>query len=304
LGTIARTRCRAWISGRVAITLSDAIGALAAAVIDTSFLLLVIAAAAREIIAGQNWRNLKVLIPVMVLALGNVGFHAEAYARGAADYGIRIGTAAILILVMLIGGRVVPSFTHNWLVRKNPGRLPLPFGTFDAIAIALSGVALAAWIIVPVGSLTAMLLFVAGVLQMLRLARWAGDRTVQERLVLVLHVAYAFVPLGFLLAALAAYGTILPSAGMHAWMVGAAGMMTLAVMTRASLAHTGRPLVASLGTQMVYAAVFAAAIARVAAALLPAWIDPLVHIAGFAWIAAFAGFAALYAPLLLRPHTP
>ena len=96
-----------WISGRVAITLSDAIGALAAAVIDTSFLLLVIAAAAREIVAGQNWRNLKVLIPVMVLALGNVGFHAEAYARGAADYGIRIGTAAILILVMLIGGRVV-----------------------------------------------------------------------------------------------------------------------------------------------------------------------------------------------------
>jgi uncharacterized protein involved in response to NO len=148
------------------------------------------------------------------------------------------------------------------------------------------------------------LLFVAGVLQMLRLARWAGDRTVRERLVLVLHVAYAFVPLGFLLAALAAYGTILPSAGMHAWMVGAAGMMTLAIMTRASLGHTGRPLVASFGTQMVHAAVFAAAITRVAAALMPTWIDPLVHIAGFAWIAAFAGFAVLYAPLLLRPSTP
>ena len=82
------------------------------------------------------------------------------------------------------------------------------------------------------------------------MARWAGERTLRDRLVLVLHVAYAFVPIGFGLAALSAIGLAVPSAGLHAWMVGAAGMMTLAVMTRATLGHTGRELNASTATQL------------------------------------------------------
>ena len=108
-------------------------------------------------------------------------------------------------------------------------------------------------------------------LQCVRIARWAGERTVRERLVLVLHVAYVFVPLGFSLTGLAAFGMVSESAGEHAWMVGAAGTMTLAVMTRASLGHTGHDLVAGAGTQAIYVAVIAAAGARVAGALLPAW---------------------------------
>jgi uncharacterized protein involved in response to NO len=291
-----------WAAGRVVVTVSAEVGWLVAALIDSSFLLLVIAATAREIIAGRNWRNLKILIPVALLGLGNVGFHAEAYLRGAADYGLRVGIAAILVLMMLIGGRVIPSFTHNWLARNNPGRLPIPFGAFDAIAIAISGIALALWIAEPFGKATAVALFAAGLLQAARLARWAGERTLRDSLVFVLHVAYAFVPVGFVLVAVGALGLVLPSAGLHAWMVGAAGMLTLAVMTRASLGHTGHVLTASIPTRLIYAAVFVAAIARICAALEPGWSDLLLHVAAFAWAGAFLGFTFVYGPMLWSPR--
>ena len=290
----------AWIAGRGAVAFSTKIGWLPTALIDVGFLALVLAAATREIIAGRNWRNLKVLIPVTVLALANAGFHFEAHAFGVADVAGRIGVAAILVLLMLIGGRIIPSFTRNWLARENPGRLPIPFEKFDGVVIGISTAALCIWVIVPDGSVSGMALLVAGVLQLLRLARWAGDRTARERLVLILHVAYAFVPLGFCFTALAAFGVIQPSPGLHAWMAGAVGTMTLAVMTRASLGHTGHALVAGAGTQAIYAAVVVAALARVVAGLLPEWNIALVHVAAFAWIAAFAGFAILYGPMLFR----
>jgi uncharacterized protein involved in response to NO len=228
-----------WAAGRGAVAFSTRLGWLTAALIDVGFLAVVVAATAREIIAGQNWRNLKVLIPVTVLAVANAGFHFEAHAFGVADFAIRAGVLASLMLLMLIGGRIIPSFTRNWLARENPGRLPLPFGKFDAVVIAFSTAALCIWVIAPDGVVAGMPLLVAAILQVFRLARWAGERTARERLVLILHVAYAFVPLGFVLTSLAAFGLVQPSAGLHAWMAGAVGTMTLAVMTRASLGHTG-----------------------------------------------------------------
>src|SRR5262249_45665728 len=83
--------------------------------------------AAREVGAGRNWRNLRVLVVLGVLIAGNVTFHAEVYLLGRADYGIRIGIAAVIVLITLVGGRIVPSFTHNWLARREKGRLPGPF---------------------------------------------------------------------------------------------------------------------------------------------------------------------------------
>jgi len=290
----------AWIAGRIAIALSAKIGWLAAALIDVGFLALVVGASAREIIAGQNWRNLKVLIPVTVLALANAGFHVEAHVSGMADIATRAGVAAILVLVMLIGGRIIPSFTRNWLARENPGRLPIPFGRFDALTIVVSAAALCIWIVTPRGELTGTALLAAGILQTVRLGRWAGDRTLRDRLVLILHVAYAFVPFGFVLVSVASFGVILPSAGLHAWMTGAIGTMTLAVMTRASLGHTGHELAAKVGTQIIYAAVVVAALVRVLASLSPQWALPLIHVAALAWIVAFGGFAILYGPILFR----
>jgi uncharacterized protein involved in response to NO len=120
--------------------------------------------------------------------------------------------------------------------------------------------------------------------------------------VLVLHVAYLFVPIGFVLTALSAFGLAPESAGAHAWAIGAIGGMTIAVMSRAALGHTGRALVASPAVQAVYALVFGAAIARICAALAPEHGVVALHVAAFAWIAAFLGFAVAYWRIFTGPR--
>jgi uncharacterized protein involved in response to NO len=292
-----------WAAGRVAMLLAPRLGAAAAAVVDIAFLVSLAAVALREVVAGRNWRNLRVVGVLFVLIGGNVVFHAEAAISGAADYGIRVGIAAAIALIMLIGGRIIPSFTHNFLIRVaadgSPGRLPQSFSRVDAVAMAVAAVALVAWIAAPSWPLTAVMLVAAGALHAVRMARWAGDRTLSDRLVLALHVGYGFVPLGFLLIGLASLrpDLIPPSAGAHAWTAGAVGMMTMAVMTRATLGHAGRPLVASRATETLYVLVVIAALARLAASF--AYPELLLHAAAFAWVGAFGGFALVYGPMLL-----
>jgi len=287
-----------WIAGRLAVTLSAETGWLTAMLVDASYLALVAAAAAREILAGRNWKNLNVVILVLLLLAGNVSFHLEAHADGAAEVGIRIGIAVVVLLISLIGGRIIPSFTRNWLVRENPGRLPAPFGRFDMIVVAITALTLLSWIASSASQFTGAALALTGVLHLVRLARWAGDRTFDERLLLILHVGYAFVPLGLLLNAASAFGLVPPGAGVHAWMAGAAGTMTLAVMSRATLGHTGQPLTASRPTQAIYLAIIVAALARVCAVIEPAHGEFLLSLAALGWAAAFFGFAAAYGPLL------
>jgi uncharacterized protein involved in response to NO len=289
-----------WLAGRVAVTVSALIGWLPAALIDGAFLLLIAAAAAREIVAGGNWSNLKVVSLIALLALGNACFHLEAHVAGTADYSIRVGLAAVVMLITLIGGRIVPSFTRNWLARENPGRLPVPFGRFDGIVIAASAAALLLWIVLPQTVAAGAALLVAAALQGARLGRWAGDRTARERLVLILHLGYAFIPIGFLLAGLATFELVPAPAGIHAWAGGAVGTMTLAVMTRASLGHTGHALIASRATQAIYAAVLLATLSRIGAALEPAHSLPLLSLAATLWAAAFLGFGLAFGPILVR----
>jgi uncharacterized protein involved in response to NO len=288
-----------WLAGRVAVACSAILGAAVTAVIDVAFLVTLAAVAIREIVAGKNWRNLRVLGALGILIAGNVVFHGEALWRGSVDYGIRLGIAGVIMLITLIAGRIVPSFTHNWLVRKTPGRLPRPFSQFDALALTASAAALAAWIVLPQYAPSGVLLMIAGLLHATRLARWAGDRTFADRLVLILHIAYAFVPVGFLLLGAAIlWPSVWPaSAGLHAWTTGAVGLMTLAVMTRATLGHTGRELIASTSTQAIYLCAFVAALVRILAAFEPS--SALLHAAAFAWFAAFGGFAVMFGPLLL-----
>ncbi len=290
-----------WLAGRVVIALSAWTGWIVAAAVDASFLFLLLAMVIREVTAGRNWRNLKIAVLLGLLALGNLGFHLEAAFEGTADVSIRLGLAVVVLLIMVVGGRLVPNFTRGWLARARPGRLPEPFGRFDVASIGVSALALVLWIAFPMAPVTGAALIAGGLAQAARLARWAGDRTVGERLVLVLHLGYAFVPLGFLLLGASAFGFGAPSAGLHAWASGAIGVMTLAVMTRASLGHTGQALIASAATQAIYAAVVVAALARICAALEPERMAILLTVAGIAWVAAFAGFALVYGPFLCRP---
>ena len=294
-----------WLAGRVAMALSAGLHPAVTAALTLAFPLVLAATIAREILAGRNWRNLKVLGALAVLAAAQALFHAEVERHGAPVHGDRLAVAAILMLIMIVGGRIVPSFTTNWLKRENPGRQPAVFGRFDIIAMVVAGVALAAWAAeLAMPALVAVLLVAAGLLQAARLARWAGHRTLAEPLVAVLHVAYAFVPLGFLVtgAALWTGHAALRPAGLHAWTTGAIGLMILAVMTRATRGHSGQALTAPPATVALYAAVFAAALLRMAAALPPAHAAPLLAGAGLAWVAGFGGFALAYSAMLFRPR--
>jgi uncharacterized protein involved in response to NO len=291
-----------WVAGRVAVLVSASIGWAAACAIDSAFLLLLAAAAAREIVAGQKWSNLPVVAIIAMFGAVNVAFHVEAHVTGIADIATRFAVALVITLVSLIGGRIVPSFTRNWLARENPGRMPVPFGRFDALVIATSIVALLSWIAAPASTVAGALLITAGALHLTRLARWAGDRTLRDRLVLILHLAYAFVPAGYILSGLAAFDIVPASAGIHAWTGGAIGSMTLAVMTRATLGHTGQQLKASVGTHLIYAAVIAAALLRVCAAIEPRHMELLLGAAGLGWTFAFLGFALLYGRALCSPR--
>jgi uncharacterized protein involved in response to NO len=296
-----------WVAGRICVTFSAQTGWLAAMLVDGSFLLLVAAAAAREIVAGRKWNNLSIVVLMLTLFAGNIAFHIEAHFNGAAEISTRVGIAVVVMLVSLIGGRIIPSFTRNWLVRENPGRLPVPFARFDMLTVATGAAALVLWVVWPDRTGTGVVLALAGVMHIIRLGRWAGDRTGRERLLLVLHIGYAFVPLGFVLGAASAFGAVPASAGVHAWMAGAAGIMTLAVMSRASLGHTGQSLTASAPTQAIYAAIIVAAVARICAVVDPAHGIAVLQVAGFAWAAAFLGFAVCYGPALIgyqRRRTP
>jgi uncharacterized protein involved in response to NO len=283
-----------WIAGRLAMAFSRLTGPVAAAAIDLAFLALLIGVVGRELRHGSQKHNRKVLVVLGVLWLGDLLFHVEAIGAGGADYGLRLGIAATLVLVMLIGGRIIPSFTRNWLSRMNPGPLPAPLGRFDVAATLLAAATLAAWVAAPEARATGAALAACSVVQAVRLARWRGDRAWRDRLVLVLHVAYAFIPLGFALTALSAFGLAPISAGEHAWTIGVFGGMTLAVMSRASLGHTGRALVATPLVQGLYALVGCAALARICAALEPEWTRAELSVSALAWVAAFCGFALCY----------
>jgi uncharacterized protein involved in response to NO len=287
-----------WLAGRIAMLASSSLGAVATAVIDISFLATLAFVCAREIVAGKNWRNLRVLGVVAVLIASNIFFHAEVGLTGSADYSARLALATVIFLIGLIGGRIVPSFTNNWLARHNPGRMPAPFSRYDGATLAVSVLSLVAWVAAPAEAGTGVAMLIAGAMQTVRLVRWVGYRAVADRLVLVLHVAYAFVPLGFVLTGLSVLTALPASAGIHAWGAGAIGLMTLAVMTRASLGHTGHALIAGPATQTIYAMVFAGAILRVGAALTGNM--PVLEVAGVFWIAGFALFAVSYGPMLAR----
>jgi uncharacterized protein involved in response to NO len=291
-----------WLAGRVAMLLTDRIGTGAAAIIDCVYLITVTAVISREIVAGGNWRNLRVVVLVVLTAIANVVFQAEMLISAAPNYGLRLGVAAIVALIMVVGGRVTPSFTSNWLTRQGNQTRPAPFSRFDIGSIALGAAALIAWIAAPDWYGTAALLFVMAVAQAARLSRWTGARTWREPILFVLHLGYAFVPLGALVLSISIlWPRIVPTSGaLHAWTTGAMGLMTLAIMTRASLGHTGRDMSTTPTTVAIYGAMLVAALARIAAPLLPAFYYQMLLIAGGAWFLAFAVFVITYGPMLMR----
>ncbi|MGD9617250.1 MAG: NnrS family protein [Alphaproteobacteria bacterium] len=294
-----------WAIGRIAVLLSAHIGAPLAAIADLAFPALFLAVVAREIIAGRNWRNLPMLVALALLLGANLLVHLEAL--GVADtaaLGNRLGIATLLMLIALVGGRIVPSFTRNWLTKQRPGvRPPAPESALDRAALIVTALGLALWAFAPDTDFSGWALIAAGVAAGLRLARWRGLHTAADPLLLILHVGYAWLALGLLLLGAERVFLMLPfGAALHVLTVGAIGTMTLAVMTRASLGHTGRPLITGPATLAIYGLITIAAVLRLAAPFDPEIMAPLLSASGAAWSGAFALFAVFYGGALTQPR--
>ena len=291
-----------WLAGRVAVALSELIGGPVAAIIDLAFLVVLLLVIVRELVAGKNVKNLPVAIIILLLAASNGVIHAASLDWIATPdlLGQRLAIVLIILLISLIGGRIIPSFTRNWLVKHGATHLPAPFGWTDKLALATTIVASLSWVAYPDDAVSGGLLILAGLTGALRLSRWCGFATVSEPLVIVLHVGYLWLVVGLALLGLASLiDFLLPSAALHMLTIGAMGTIILAVMTRATLGHGGRELRADRVTTLAYVLVSLAAAARLLATLLPDQHDPILFAAGLCWIAAFIMFVIAYAPILI-----
>ncbi|HVZ00345.1 MAG TPA: NnrS family protein [Dongiaceae bacterium] len=293
-----------WLIGRVAILLQavGALGAAPAAVLELLYWAALVFAAAREIVAGNNRRNLPVVALVAAFGIADLVSFLPDWTAVDPLLGARLALAVAAALISLIGGRIVPSFTRNWLLKRQSAALPAAFGALDKAAVAATTAAMLLWAFAPELTVTGGLLLLAALAQLVRIARWQGLRTFREPLVAILHLGYAWLVLALFALATAALAPdrIAPSAALHALTAGAIGTMTLAVMTRATLGHTGRALAADAGTAIIYLLVTAGAVLRVAAPWLPTDYAGTAALAGAVWSAAFLVFAVKYGPYLLR----
>lgn len=289
-----------WLAGRLALLQPDLVSPVFATAIDGLFLPVLFLVFAREIVTGRKWRDAKVLVILAILASANIAFHVLVLA-GEDGGGIeRLAVSAYVVLITIMGGRIIPSFTRNWLNQRGETRFPVPFGRFDNIAIAIGAAALAGWTILPQSRLTTSAALTAFLLHGIRLTRWRGHAVFTEKLLFILHAAYAFVPLGFIAIAVGAEGLLAANAVLHVLTVGAMATMMLAVMTRAIRGHTGRVLRASGLTTLSYASILLAALLRPLADLVPNHATALYAAAGFFWILAFGLFVVEYGPMLAR----
>jgi uncharacterized protein involved in response to NO len=290
-----------WILGRLAVLVSTWLPIWPSVTVDVSFLLLLSATAANEIIASRNWRNLAMPVPVAVLAAANLLMHLEIAGEAVPPgLGWRLGLAAIIILISVIGGRIIPAFTRNWLANRGSQHLPAAHGLLDSIPLGLLHAGLIGWVFAPQFRPFGILLMLAALANCPRLLRWQGLRTSAEPLLAILHVGYLWLIGGSALLGASMLTDIIPlSAAIHAMTAGAIGTMILAVMTRVSLGHTGRPLHADRGTSLIYMLVTGAAIARIGAAFAATSYTPFLELSAALWIAAFGTFVIHYGPFLV-----
>jgi uncharacterized protein involved in response to NO len=289
-----------WIAGRAAM-LAAPLSPIGAGV-DAAFLIVFAGLVWREVLAGRNWRNLPVVVMVTLLGMANLAFHGRSIHPEFGPLSERAASGMIVLLIAFIGGRVVPSFTRNWLVQAERMHLPAVADRLDAAGLAMAILAVAAWIVLPDHRLTGVALCMGGLATLARLSRWRTRDVLPEPLIWSMHAGYAWLGLGLVLvgAHVLAPDIVPRTAGFHALLAGGAGVMTLSMMTRATLGHTGRDRRADRATAALYLSANLAAGCRVAAALFPDASAVLLMAAGLLWTSAFALFLFRYGPMLVR----
>jgi uncharacterized protein involved in response to NO len=301
-----------WLIARILFALPSPALLAPAIATDLGYGVLLFVLMSREVISARSQRNYKVLLILGLLPLMNgLFFLGMTRNAGWTKTALFAGLWLVVLLVNLIGGRVIPGFTRNWLKRqlleqkREPATLPPMFDRFDllttwlmvAFAILHLFEAPSRWTAV-IGLITSVMLFI-------RLTRWQGIHTGSEPLVWVLHVAFSWLPLGFLLLAFAEIGLLPQTAGVHALTSGAITTMIIAISGRAALGHTGRALESHPVLTAAYVLITVAAICRVAATVGPG-ARSLLAASAVAWCAGFVCFAWRYVPILTqgRVQTP
>jgi uncharacterized protein involved in response to NO len=290
-----------WLAGRLVMANSFLMPLLSATV-EGAFLVLVAAIVWREIAAGKSWSHAPIGGLISLYAGANILFHVLALSGAATDLPERMALALVMVLLALIGGRVTPNFTRDFLAEQSMTEQPASFSLVDGLSVVLVGIAAVTWIVQPQAMVTGWMLAVAGLVNLGRLLRWYGWVTWHEPLVLILHLGYGWLAISLfaLGGAILGFGLSTTDA-MHALTTGAVGVMTLAIMTRASLGHTGRPKHAGPLTVCIYILVNLGAMLRVFGPSADLSTNLVLGLAGMSWSGAYLLFALVYGPFLLRP---
>jgi uncharacterized protein involved in response to NO len=300
-GRELRQLCILWLAGRLVMAIPF-LTPLLSACVDAAFLVIAAGLVWREIAAGKSWPHAPIGGLISLYAGANILFHVLALSGGATDLPERMALAQVMVLLALIGGRVIPNFTRAFLAEQGMSEQPAPFSRLDGLSVVLVGSAAVAWIVQPQAMVTGGLLVGAGFVNLGRLLRWYGWVTWREPLVLTLHLGYGWLALSLLVLGGAILGVGLATTeAVHAFTTGAVGVMTLAIMTRASLGHTGRPKHAGPLTVCIYILVNLGALLRVFGPAVDLSTNLVLGLAAMSWSGAYLLFALFYGPFLLRP---
>jgi uncharacterized protein involved in response to NO len=287
-----------WLAGRV-LVLSP--WPLYAAIADTAFALAVAAGIAVPLLSSRNRRNYFFIALILMLGAVNLAFYLAMgeVMHFAVDRGLRFGLDLVLLIMVVMGGRVIPMFTANAVRAAQPRRLLW----LERVAIG-SVVALLAAESLPIPALaTALAAGAAAVAHGARLALWQPWLTLKRPIVWILHASYAWIVVYLALRASAALEMVPISLALHALSVGAIGGLTIGMMTRTARGHTGRALEAGRLEVSCYVLVQFAAVLRVFVPLFaPTWYVGAIVGAGALWTVAFVLLAVRFAPILLRPR--
>lgn len=286
-----------WFAGRAACAFWNA--PIAVIAVDLAFPAALSFSIWREVAAGRNWKNLPVAVMITLFGAANALDHLGSMGHVPHDIGWRLAIAVAVMLMALIGGRIIPSFTRNWMVREGHSRLPHPFGRIDRLALVTTALAVCVWLASPDAPIAGTLLVASGLMLGLRLLRWRGHHAIGEPILFVLHLGYAWLSAGLALLGFSILSTSVPaSSSIHALTAGAFGTMTMAVMTRASLGHTGRLIVADRFVAAMYVLVTIGAALRVAAPFSGSAHAAMLVSGGTSWSAAFLLFAIRFCTIL------
>lgn len=294
-----------WLAGRVAIALAGVLPPILVAVLDLGFLPLLAFLLAKPLIQAGKWRNI-VFLPILgVLWLAGLCAHIEALTGKAVGLkGVTLGIFVLLLMIAIVGGRIIPSFTQNWL--RMQGR-PVDVAPVNWIeqggagaVVALAGLA---QVFLPSSPLAGVLLLLAAAVHAWRLSGWHGLKTLSNPILGILHVGYAWMVLGFALLGLSAFIEPLPpSAALHALTAGSVATMIIAVMSRAALGHAGHPLVVAKATVWAYGLISAGAMLRVVAPVIPDGMMVMTMVGGGLWSLGWILYVVVYYPICTKPR--